>query len=227
MVRKTFDQFLGQVKDEILILGSMVEQATLEAVNALTMGDFSAARALYRGNHVIIEKKLAIENAVLAQIATQQPMAHDLRFLAAILYVANDLERMGDYAKGISKIVLKISNDDVSIPEEDFQNMAQLSVGMLHDGLSAFIHENSVVAQRLPLNDNEVDALYNRIYRKVVLGMLCNPDTIDQASYLLWVAHNLERLADRVVNICERTLFICTGEIVELDGDDDSLALMA
>ena len=227
MVRKTFDQFLAQLKDEILILGSIVENSTLEAVGALIRGDFSTARALYRSDHFINEKRLAIENAVLTQIATQQPMAHDLRVLTATLYVANDLERMGDYAKGISKIVLNISNEDVSIPASDFQEMARLSIGMLHNGLSAFINENSVAAQQIPHEDDKVDALYNRIYRKVVVGMLCNPDTIDQANYLLWVAHNLERLADRVVNICERTLFICTGDMMELDNDEDSLALIA
>ncbi len=227
MVRKSFDQFLAQLKDEILILGSMVENSTLEAVGALIRGDFSTARTLYRNGHIISERRLAIENAVLTQIATQQPMAHDLRVLTATLYVANDLERMGDYAKGISKIVLNISNDDVSIPATDFQEMARLSVGMLHNGLSAFINENPIAAQQIPRDDDKVDALYNRIYRKVVTGMLCNPDTIDQANYLLWVAHNLERLADRVVNICERTLFICTGDMMELDNDEDSLALIA
>ena len=226
MVRKTFDQFLAQLKDEILILGSIVENSTLEAVGALIRGDFSTARALYRSDHFINEKRLAIENAVLTQIATQQPMAHDLRVLTATLYVANDLERMGDYVKGISKIVLNISNEDVSIPASDFQEMARLSVSMLHSGLSAFIDENSVAAQQIPHEDHKVDALYNRIYRKVVVGMLCNPDTIDQANYLLWVAHNLERLADRVVNICERTLFICTGDMMELDNDEDAMALI-
>jgi phosphate transport system protein len=208
-----------------LILGSMVEHSTQESVNALTQSDFHAARAIYRAGHTINEKRLAIENAVLAQIATQQPLANDLRLLTASLCVVNDLERMGDYARGISKIVLNISNDDISIPTSDFQEMARLSIGMLHKGLSAFIEENQALAQRIPQDDAKVDALYNRIYRKVVIGMLCNPDTIDEANYLLWVAHNLERLADRVVNICERTLFICTGDMMHLDNDDDSVFL--
>jgi len=227
-MRKTFDQFLGQLKDEILILGSMVEHVTQDAVNALIRGDYSAARANYRAEHYICEKKQAIENAVLAQIATQQPMAHDLRILTATLFVANDLERTGDYAKGISKIVLNITNEDISIPVGEFQEMARLSIEMLHEGLSAFIEENPVMAQHISQKDREVDALYTLIYRKVVMGMLCNPETIGQANYLLWVAHNLERLADRVVNICERTVFICTGDMLELDDDDeDSLALLA
>ncbi|HVP22126.1 MAG TPA: phosphate signaling complex protein PhoU [Anaerolineaceae bacterium] len=223
MVRKTFDQFMSQLKREILILGSMVENSTFGAVNALTGGDFTAARAIYRNDHCINEKRYAIENAVLGQIATQQPMAHDLRVLTAILYVANELERMGDYAKGISKIALNISNEDIRIPVNEFQEMARLSIGMLHNCLSAFIEENPVMAQQIPKEDDLVDAYYNRIYRIVVLGMLADPDTIDQANYLLWVAHNLERLADRVVNICERTLFICTGELLEMDNDEDSV----
>jgi phosphate transport system protein len=223
MVRKSFDQFMGQLKDQILILGSMVEQSTVEAVNALVRGDFAAARLIYHGDCLINEKRYAIENAVLAQIATQQPMAHDLRVLTAMLYVANELERMGDYAKGIAKIALNISNEDIRVPVDEFQEMARISIGMLHNCLSAFVEEDAAKAHQIPEIDDQVDALYNKIYRLVVYSMIADPDTIDQANYLLWVAHNLERMADRVVNICERTLFICTGELLEMDNDEDSV----
>jgi phosphate transport system protein len=150
-------------------------------------------------------------------------MAHDLRVLTGILYVANELERMGDYAKGIAKIALNISTEEIRIPVNDFQEMAKLSVGMLHNCLSAFIDENPVLAHQIPEEDKLVDELYNKIYHIVVYSMIADPETIDQANYLLWVAHNLERLADRVVNICERTVFICTGELLEMDNDEDSV----
>ncbi len=223
MVRKTLDQFMGQIKDQILILGSMVEQSTSDAVNALTRGDYAAARAIYHNDLFINEKRFAIENAVLSQIATQQPMAHDLRVLTAILYVANELERMGDYAKGIAKIAFHVSNEDLPIPVNEFQEMAKISIGMLHKSLSAFIDENSVLASQIPKEDDQVDALYTKIYHIVVYNMIADPEMIDQANYLLWVAHNLERMADRVVNVCERTLFICTGEYLEMDNDEDSV----
>ncbi len=221
MVRKTFEQFMRQLKAEILILGSMVEQSTLEAVNALVHNDLDAARAIYRNDHSINDRRYAIENAVIGQIATQQPMAHDLRLLAAMLYVVDELERMGDYAKGIAKVTLKNADADIFIPAIEFQNMADLGIGMLHGSLSAFFDENLKLARQIPYEDDHVDELYNLIYQKVIKGMIADPETIDQANNLLWVAHNLERLADRAVNICERALFICTGELFDMDADED------
>jgi phosphate transport system protein len=208
---------MDKIKDEVLILGSMVEQSTLSSVAALAARNVDAARVIYQRDEQINDKRYAIENAVLVQIATQQPMAHDLRFLAAILEIINELERMGDYAKGIAKIVLLLRDAEISIPAQDFKEMAGLSVGMLHRGLSAFINEDTASAQRISADDDMVDRLYNQIYHKVVMEMIANPTMIDQANYLMWAAHNLERLADRVVNICERTLFISTGELLELD----------
>ncbi len=212
---------MSQLKAEILILGSMVEQSTLGAVNALVHNDLDAARAIYHNDHSINDRRYAIENAVLGQIATQQPMAHDLRLLTAMLYVVDELERMGDYAKGIAKITLKNADADIFVPAIEFQNMASLGIGMLHGSLTAFFDEDLKLARQIPYEDDQVDALYNRIYQKVVRGMMADPGTIDQANNLLWVAHNLERLADRAVNICERALFICTGELLDLDADED------
>ncbi len=212
---------MSQLKAEILILGSMVEQSTLGAVNALVHNDLDAARAIYHNDHSINDRRYAIENAVLGQIATQQPMAHDLRLLAAMLYVVDELERMGDYAKGIAKITLKIADADIFVPAIEFHNMASLGIGMLHGSLTAFIDENLKLARQIPYEDDQVDELYNLIYQKIVKGMIADPETIDQANNLLWVAHNLERLADRAVNICERALFICTGELFDMDADED------
>ncbi len=221
MVRQTFDQFMSQLKTEILILGSMVEQSTLGAVNALAHNDLDTARAIYHNDHSINDMRYAIENAVLGQIATQQPVAHDLRLLAAMLYVVDELERMGDYAKGIAKVTLKIADADIYVPGNEFQEMASQGIDMVHSSLTAFIDENLQLARQIPYKDSQVDDQYNRIYQKVVRGMIVDPGTIDQANNLLFVAHNLERLADRAVNICERTLFICTGELFDIDADED------
>ncbi len=226
MSRKSFDSRMSQLKDEVLTLGSMVEQATLKAVAALLERDAISAQVIYERDHLINEKRYAIENAVLVQMATQQPMAHDLRFLAAILEIIAELERMGDYAKGIAKVVILLQEEDISIPATEFQEMSSLTLEMLHQGITAFVNEDTAVASRLPLEDRQVDEFYNRIYRKIVVGMIVNPDWIDQGNFLLWAAHNLERLADRVVNICERTVFTSTGEQIEFDLEEEEESML-
>jgi len=221
MPRQTLDREIHHLQDEVLLLGSMVEQALLNAIDALKRRDLEASRRVYNDDNLINEKRYAIENRVLILFATQQPIAHDLRFLAAILEVITELERMGDYAKGIAKINVLIGQDDVAIPIREISRMGDLAVGMLHRALSAFIAEDVSMAYRIPREDDQVDELYNQVYRKLVAAMIADPDIIDQANYMMWVVHNIERTADRVTNICERTIFIATGELLEIDGSDD------
>ena len=221
MPRETLDRQIQQLQDEVLLLGSMVEQSTLDSLDALKRRDLDAAHQIFHNDQTINEKRFAIENAILILIATQQPMAHDLRFLAAILEVTNELERMGDYAKGIAKITIRLGDDALEVPNRDFARMAELGVSMLHRALSAFVNEDTNLAVSIPPEDDLVDEMYNRIYRNVVAMMIANPATIDHANLLMWVAHNLERLADRVTNICERTVFIATGELLEFDSPED------
>ncbi len=221
MPRQTLDREIHHLQDEVLLLGSMVEQALLNAVDALKQRDLEAARRVYDNDDLINEKRYAIENRVLILFATQQPIAHDLRLLAAIMEVITELERMGDYAKGIAKICLLISQNDSPIPSREISRMCDLAVGMLHRALSAFISENVNVAYRIPQEDDIVDDLYNEIYRKMVAAMIENPAIIDHANYIMWVVHNIERTADRVTNICERTIFIATGELLEISTSDD------
>lgn len=217
MVRQTFEQSLQRLQDEVLILGSMVEQAILDAIEILRRRDSEGARRLIAGDQIINEKRFEIEAKVLTLIATQQPMARDLRILAAILEIATELERMGDYAKGIAKISLMIGNEPLIKPLIDIPRMARKATSMLHRALEAFIREDAKLAQAIPAEDDEVDALYNQVYRELLACIMANPRTLDQATYLLWVAHNLERAADRVTNICERIVFIVTGELREMD----------
>lgn len=221
MPRDTLNKQLNQVQDEILILGSMVEQATLAAVNTLKTRDLKAAKTIFEQDQIINEKRFAIENAILILIATQQPMARDLRTMTALLEVNTELERMGDYAKGIAKVAIKMGDSDINLPMVEIEKMAELSVSMLHRALGAFIEENPNVAIAIPKEDDEIDELFNRAYQKILNTMIANPSTIDNVNLGMWVIHNLERLADRVSNICERTVFIATGELFEIDGMDE------
>jgi len=221
MPRQTLDREIHHLQDEVLLLGSMVEQAMLNAVDALKRRDIKDAKRVYDDDDLINEKRYAIENRVLILFATQQPIAHDLRLLAAIMEVITELERMGDYAKGIAKICLLISHNEAPIPSRDISRMCDLAVGMLHRALSAFIAEDVNMAYRIPKDDDMVDDLYNEIYHKMVAAMIENPEVIDHANYIMWVVHNIERTADRVTNICERTIFIATGELLEISTSDD------
>lgn len=222
MARESLDRAFHHIQDEVLLLGSLVEQATLDAATALRTRDKQLARRVSRSDHFINEKRFAIENAVLILMATQQPMAHDLRRLAAVLEVITELERMGDYAKGNAKVALRLADDEsIDIPGREFSQMADLGVGMLHRALSAFISEDEQAARSIPAEDNLVDEIYNRVYHEIVHAMIAAPSKIDHANLLMWIAHNLERFADRVTNICERTIFIATGELFELDSADD------
>lgn len=221
MLRKTFESEIQQVKDEVLVLGSMVEQAILDTVEALKKRDIKASEEILKADKLINKKRFDIENKLMILIATQQPMARDLRLLASTLEIASELERMGDYAKGIANINIRMGDEPLLKPLIDVPRMAQKGVDMLHRALTAFINEDVETAKSIPVEDDEVDALYNQIYRELMTFIIQDPKTIEQANWLLWVAHNLERVADRVTNICERTIFIATGEMGEIKSTDD------
>ncbi len=221
MPRETLNRQIHHLQDEVLLLGSMVEQAMVSAVDALLRRDQQTARVIFRNDHLINEKRYAIENAILILIATQQPMARDLRLMAAILEVITELERMGDYAKGICKINIRLGDAPAPISMRVFTEMSDQAINMLHRALSAFIAEDAQLAHEIPQADDKVDNLYNQVYHDVVATMIADPESVDQANLMMWVAHNIERMADRVTNICERTVFIATGELLEMDTDDD------
>ncbi len=217
MPREKFVHDLRRLQDEILGLGAMAESAVSESVHALKLQDFARARGLIEGDRVINERRYAIENEALTLIATQQPMAKDLRTLAAILEIASELERIADYAKGIANIALMIGSDALIKPLVDLPRMASKANDMLHRSLAAFLAQDVEAARAIPKEDAEVDALYEQIYRELITYIMADPKAIDQATRLTWVAHNLERVADRVGNICERIVFSITGHGEELD----------
>lgn len=223
MPRLTLDREIRLIQDETLLLGSLVEQAVLNAVDALKSRDVSAARAVIRNDVFINDKRFAIENRILILFATQSPMARDLRLLAAELELITELERIGDYAKGIARVAEELADDETPVPIREISTMADMAVSMLHRALGAFIAEDLDTARTLPGEDDQVDELYKVIYRKIVQGMIANPNSIDHSNQILWVIHNIERTADRVTNICERIVFIATGELLEMDSSDDEL----
>ncbi len=223
MPRETFDRELQRLQEEILTLGNMVGNALIESVKMLKQRDFEGSRRLIAHDQLINEKRFAIEADTLVLIATQQPMASDLRVLAAILVLATELERIGDYAKGIARINLMIGESPLLKPLIDIPRMAEKARSMLHRALEAFIRRDVETARALPAEDDEVDALYNQVYRELMTYVMSDPRHIDQANYLLWAAHNLERAADRVTNICERVVFTVTGKMTEINTESKGL----
>jgi phosphate transport system protein len=222
MARETLDLKIQHLLDEVLFLDSMVEEAITGAVEALKRRDVEAAKIIHDGDAQVNAKRFELENEVIRTIATQQPiMAGDLRLLASILEVVGELERMGDYAKGIAQICIRMGDEPLIKPLIDIPRMTEIAVSMLHRAVGAFIAQDADLASEIPKEDDMVDALYNQIYHELVAIMLMKPATIDQANYLMWTAHNLERVADRVTNICERTIYVVTGELKEIKSSDD------
>jgi len=225
MSRENLMLHIHQIQDEMLVMGSLVEQATMQSIESLKKRDKKMAVEVYNADRKINEKRYAIENSVLILIATQQPLAHDLRLLAALLEVSAEIERMGDYAKGIAKVVVNLGDVEIPIPIKDIEQMANMALSMLHRALGAFIIEDAVTAKSIPPEDDKVDEIYNKVQRQIVNLMIEKPQIIDHANLLMWVAHNLERMADRVSNICERTIFVTTGELLEIESKKKELKL--
>lgn len=208
-----------------MTLGNMVERVLLESSEAFRKRDLEAARRVIQADQEINDRRFALEALTIGLIATQQPVAGDLRLLAAVLEMAGELERIGDYAKGIAVINLRMGAvDSVAIPVEISQ-MAQKAADMLHRALVAFVDEDAEAARAIPREDDEVDALYLRIYRNLMNVVVSDPSAVERVNWLLWAAHNLERAADRVTNICERTVYAVTGEMAEMDVTWDEIEL--
>ncbi len=222
MAREAFERELERLQNEMVTMANMVENAIVESVEILKRRDMRAARRLIARDQDINEKRFAIETDCLVAIATQQPMASDLRVLAAILDIVDELERIGDYAKGIAKINVKIGEGPLLKPLIDLPIMAEKAQSMLHRSLDAFVRRDVELARAIPAEDDMVDDLYNQVYRELITYILADPSCIEQANYLLWAAHNLERFADRVTNICERVIFTVTGELIELGAEDSA-----
>jgi phosphate transport system protein len=219
--RAYFDRQLQRVREDILLLGSMAEKSVERSVEALRRRDPELAQEVIDDDRLIDDRTYEVEEQILLLIATQQPMASDLRGLAAALFIITELERMGDYAEGIAKIALSSADQPPLKPLIDIPRMAEIASSMLHRALQAFIEQDLEECRAIWHEDDKVDNLYTQVYRELLTFMLEDPSTIERATQLLWAAHNLERIADRVTNVCERTAFVITGDPRALPGRVD------
>ena len=212
MPREDFERNLKGLEDDVVQLSSRVEKAIFKSIEALKERDITASQKVVDDDDVIDEAQQAIEDRCIDLIALEAPMAGDLRVLIAAMMVANELERMGDYAEGIAKISLSMGNLPPLKPLIDIPRMADKSVEMLRRSTQAFVNRDVESATAVLLADDEVDDIYEQVYRELLTYMMADPSTIQRATYLLWVAHDLERVADRTTNIAERVIYLVTGE---------------
>jgi len=215
MPRVDFDQQLGLLQQDVELLARNVEKAINRAVDALKRRDLDASRQVVQEDDYIDQLRFDLEDRCVDLIATQQPMARDLRAIIALLHITVELERMGDYAEGIAKISLAIGDAPTLKPLIDIPRMAEKATEMLRDSIDSLLSRDVVKAHQVCQADDEVDDLYDQVYRELLLFMIQDPRTIERATYLLWVAHDLERIADRATNIAERVIFLVTGKMVE------------
>jgi phosphate transport system protein len=214
--RVVYHQKLQDIHNDVLFMGSMVEKAILSSVRALKERDLALAQTVIDDDDKINHKRFETENKCIQLIVTQQPMAGDMRVIMAVVNVITELERIGDYAVGIARVVLLIGDEPPLKPLVIIPRMAEKTVDMLHRSLEAFITHDSEAARKIATEDDEVDHLYDELYRVLISFMLEDPKTITRATRLIWVSHNLERAADRVTNICERVVFTVTGKMEEI-----------
>jgi phosphate transport system protein len=215
MTRETFDEQLKALEQDVLDMGRLVDRAIDLSVDALAKRDIELSRRVIREDDAINQAQRDIEEQCLVLIATQQPLASDLRVIFAVANIATELERMADHAKGIGQIGVMMGPREPLKPLVDIPRMATKSRWLLERELAAFINRDVELARSLGDEDDEVDRLYDQVFRELLIFMMDDPRTITRATYLLWVAHNLERIADRAINIGERVVFLVKGEVEE------------
>jgi len=216
-MRTAFHKRLREIQDDVLAMGSMVEKANSRSIEALKGRDLDMARGVISDDIKINRRRFEIEEKCIQIIATQQPMAGDLRAIICVLNIITEMERIADHAQGIAKIVIMIGDEPPLKPLIDIPRMAEKVNEMLRRSLDAFINRDAAAARQITAEDDQVDDLYNQVFRELLSFMIEDPRTITRATRLIWVAHNLERSADRVTNICERVIFLVTGKMEEID----------
>jgi phosphate transport system protein len=215
-IRKTFHNRLKEIQDDVLIMGNMVEKAIMRSVEALKKRDLEMANKVVAGDLQINEKRFDIEEQCINLFATQKPMYGDLRMIVSVLNIITDLERIGDYADGIAKIAIMLSDEPPLKPLIDIPRMAEKVSSMLHRSLDAFIRQDSQTARHIADEDDEIDELHSQVLRELLTYMAEDPKSITRATRLIWVNQNLERCGDRITNICERVIFLVTGKMEEI-----------
>ncbi len=217
MTRQQFDKELREMQDEVLILSSMVEKAIQRSVDALRTRDVALSNSVIKDDAAINTKRYEIEERCIHTIARQQPMAADLRVLVAVLFIVTELERMADHAEGIGRINLMLGEEPLPAPMGQIWEMGERAGDMLRRAITAFIDRDAEAARRICDEDDVVDNLYDSAYDALIHKMIEKPEDVQRVTYLIWTSHNLERIADRVTNICERVIFMVTGVLEEIN----------
>jgi phosphate transport system protein len=217
MTRELFDKKLREMQDDVLIMGSMVEKAVQRSMEALRSRDEARSNAVIEEDRAINAKRYEIEEKCIHTIALQQPMAADLRVLVAVLFIATELERMADHAEGIARINLMLGDEPLPPILGDIGEMADKAADMLRRSLTAFVERDDRSARLICDEDDQIDALYDSSYHTLIQEMIRTPSEVQRITYLIWTCHNLERIADRVTNICERVIFMVTGQLEEIN----------
>ncbi len=217
MTRELFDKKLREMQDDVLIMGSMVEKAVQRSMEALRNRDVARSNAVISEDQAINAKRYEIEEKCIHTIALQQPMAADLRVLVAVLFIATELERMADHAEGIARINLMLGDEPLPPILSEIGEMADRAGDMLRRSLTAFVERDDGAARLICDEDDQIDALYDSSYHTLIQEMIRTPADVQRITFLIWTCHNLERIADRVTNICERVIFMVTGQLEEIN----------
>lgn len=217
MARVLYERELAEIEEDMLVMAGMVGRAIDRSIDSLKNRDVGLAHQIVLDDVEINRKRYETEEKCLELLATQQPLATDLRTIVAILHVIVDLERMGDHAEGIAKVAIMLADEPPLKPYIDIPRMASIATGMLDESLIAFRTRDIILARQISNRDDEVDALYDQVYKELIIYMINDPKTIERATHVTWIAHNLERIADRVTNICERVVYMVSGRIEELN----------
>ncbi len=217
MTRELFDKKLREMQEDVLIMGSMVEKAIQRSMVALRTRDIALSNAVVQEDRGINAKRYELEEKCIHTIALQQPMAADLRVLVAVLFIATELERMADHAEGIARINLMLGDEPLPAVLGDIGEMADKASDMLRRSLTTFVERDATSARLICDEDDQIDTLYDASYHALIQEMIQTPAEIQRITYLIWTCHNLERIADRVTNICERVIFMVTGQLEEIN----------
>ena len=216
-LREAFQESMRELEQLLIGMGEMVIRALNRSVESLKSRDLDEAKRIISDDFLINKKRWEIEEKCINLIATQQPVATDLREIIALLNIISDLERMGDHAEGIARIVIMLGTEPLVKPLIDIPRMAEKTTDMIKRSLEAFVKRDAETAKMICNEDDEIDNLYNQVYHKLLALMIEDPKVITRATYLIWTAHNLERIADRATNICERIVFLVTGTMEEIN----------
>jgi phosphate transport system protein len=217
MGREQYQLELQELKNQMTSVVELVKKNIRDSIKFLGSRDMKGAGLVIESDEQVNHKCWDIEEHCIRLIATQQPVAGDLRFIFSVLQITNEVERIGDYAKGIARISRKIGSEPLIKPLVDIPRMGDIATGMLEDALRAFTEGDDKAARDIPTRDIQIDILYRQVHRELLTFVMERPTNMEQAMLLDWVAHNLERVGDRVINICERVIFTVTGEVVDFN----------